>query len=49
VLLDHGISCCDVANVLLLDDDTVRTWHRPYGENGIEGLASFGYEAARAA
>lgn len=30
--------------MLLLDDDTVRTWHRLYEEAGIEGLASFGYE-----
>ena len=27
-----------------LDDDTIRTWHRLYQEDGIEGLASFGYE-----
>jgi transposase len=30
--------------VLYLDDDTIRTWHRLYQEDGIEGLASFGYE-----
>ena len=28
----------------MLDDDTIRTWHRLYEEDGIEGLASFGYE-----
>jgi hypothetical protein len=28
----------------LPDDDTIRTWYRLYEENGIEGLASFGYE-----
>src|SRR6202012_6061974 len=33
-----------VAKVLLLDDDTVRAWYRLYEEDGIEGLASFGYE-----
>jgi hypothetical protein len=34
------------ANALvLLDDDTIRTWHRLHQEDGIEGLASFGYEA----
>ena len=27
-----------------MDDDTIRTWHRLYQEDGIEGLASFGYE-----
>jgi transposase len=46
VLLDQGMSCGDVANVLLLDDDTVRTWHRRYEEEGIEGLAGFGYEGS---
>jgi transposase len=44
VLLDDGMSCEAIAKVLLLDDDTVRTWHRLYEEDGIEGLASFGYE-----
>ena len=27
VLLDDGMNCEAVAKVLLLDDDTVRTWH----------------------
>jgi transposase len=44
VLLDDGMSCEAVAKVLLLDADTVRTWYRLYEEEGIEGLASFGYE-----
>ena len=44
VLLDDGMSCEAIAKVLLLDDDTVRTWYRLYEEDGIEGLASFGYE-----
>jgi hypothetical protein len=39
VLLDQGMSCSDVAKVLLLDDDAVRTWYRLYEEDGIEGLA----------
>jgi transposase len=46
VLLDDGMSCEAVAKVLLLDDDTIRTWHRLYEEEGIEGLASFGYEGS---
>jgi transposase len=41
VLLDDGMSCAAVARVLLLDDDTVRTWHRLYLEDGIDGLAGF--------
>lgn len=44
VLLDDGMSCEAIATVLFLDDDTVRTWHRLYQEDGIEGLASFGHE-----
>jgi transposase len=44
--LDDGMSCVDVAKVLLLDDDTVRTWHRLYQEDGIEGLVSFGYDGS---
>jgi hypothetical protein len=39
------MSCEAVAKVLFLDDDTIRTWHRLYEEDGIEGLASLGYEA----
>src|SRR4029077_2049267 len=40
------MSCEAVARVLYLDDDTIRTWHRLYQEDGIEGLASFGYEGS---
>src|SRR5271166_2972754 len=46
VLLDDGMSCGDVAKVLLLDDDTVRTWYRLYQDEGIEGLASFGHDGS---
>jgi transposase len=44
VLLDDGMSFEAIAKVLLLDDDTIRTWYRLYQQDGIEGLASFGYE-----
>ena len=46
VLLDDGMSCQAIAKVLLLDDDTIRTWHRLYQGDGIEGLTSFGYEGS---
>jgi transposase len=46
VLLDNGMSYAAVAKVLLLDDDTVRTWRLLYEEEGIDGLASFGYEGS---
>jgi len=38
------MSCEAVAKVLLLDDDTVRTWYHLYQEDGVEGLASFNHE-----
>jgi transposase len=44
VLLDTGMSCQSIAEVLLLDGDTIRTWYQLYQEDGIEGLASFGHE-----
>lgn len=44
VLLDKGWSCKQVAVALLLDDDTIRTWHRLYEEDGVEGLVDFGHE-----
>src|ERR1039458_2900000 len=44
VLLDKGMSCQSVAEALLLDNDTIRTWYQLYQEDGIEGLASFGHE-----
>src|SRR5277367_6195989 len=46
VLLDGGMSCAQVARVLLMDDDTIRTWYRLYEGDGIEGLANFGYEGS---
>lgn len=46
VLLDEGWSCQRVATALLLDGDTIRTWYRLYEEDGIEGLAGFGYEGS---
>src|SRR5664279_3725013 len=44
VLLDKGMSCQSIAEVLLLDGDTIRAWYQLYQEDGIEGLASFGHE-----
>jgi transposase len=41
VLLDEGWSCAEVARALLLDDDTVRSWHKLFEQRGIEGLTSF--------
>src|SRR3954447_10541449 len=41
VLLDRGMSC--VGRVLLIDDDTIRTWHRLFEADGVDGLAGFKY------
>ncbi len=38
VLLDDRWSCQDVAGALVLDDDTVRNWHKLFEQRGIEGL-----------
>jgi transposase len=46
VLLDKGMSCSSVANVLLLDGDTILTWYQLYQEDGIEGLTRFGHEGS---
>jgi len=41
VLLDRGMSCEEVAEVLLLDDDTVRTWFSLFKQTGVKGISDF--------
>ena len=41
VLLDDGQSCEQVAQVLLLDDDTIRRWHGAFAEGGRKALMRF--------
>jgi len=41
VLLDDGLSCEEVAKVLLFDDDTIRGWHGLFEKSGVEGLSAF--------
>jgi len=41
VLLNDGWSCQEVAAALLIDDDTVRSWHKLYAEHGLTGLVVF--------
>ena len=38
LLLDDGMTCDQVARVLFIDDDTVRTWHKAYQANGVDSL-----------
>ena len=40
-LLDDGLSCERVAEVLFVDDDTIRQWHGLFIEDGLEGLTRF--------
>ena len=46
VLLDRGWSCERVAAALLLDDDTIRSWHRAYEQGGVDGPKRFGHEGS---
>ena len=41
LLLDKGWNCVEVAEALLLDDDTVRDWHKLYEEGGVCRLTRF--------
>src|ERR1700746_2706342 len=41
VLLDDGWSGQEVAAAFLLNDDTIRDWHKLFEQRGIEGLTSF--------
>ena len=41
VLLDDGMSCQQVAKVLLFDDDTIRAWYELFEQGGLEGLSRF--------
>ena len=39
LLLDDGKSCVEIAQVLYLDDDTVRGWHKQYLAEGWDAVA----------
>src|ERR1019366_630142 len=41
VLLDKGWSCQQVADALLLDDDTIRGWRKLFEQRGVEGITGF--------
>jgi transposase len=47
VLLDSGWSCEEVAAALLIDDDTVRSWHALYAEHGLTGLVVMGHQGSQ--
>ena len=41
MLLDKGVSCQEVAEVLLFDDDTIRGWYELFEQSGVDGLSRF--------
>jgi len=41
LLLDTGMSCAEVAEVLFLDDDTIRGFHKTFVADGLSGLERF--------
>ncbi len=41
LLLDDGLNCVEVAKVLYLDDDTVRTGFKRYRAGGLDALTTF--------
>jgi transposase len=47
VLLDGGWSCAEVAAALLIDDDSVRCWHKLYAEHGLTGLVVFHHSGSQ--
>ena len=44
ILLDRGWSCEDVAEALMLDDDTVRAWHGSFKTGGVDAIHSFEFK-----
>lgn len=44
LLLDDGKSCVEIAQVLYLDDDTVRGWHKQYLAEGWDAVAYDGWK-----
>lgn len=47
VLLDRGMSFEAVAQVMLMDDEAVRDWHRKWVEGGAERLSHFGWSGSK--
>ena len=48
ILVDRGMSYRKVADVLLIDDDTVREWRQVFETQGCEGLAGFHFGGRQA-
>ncbi|WP_236940017.1 helix-turn-helix domain-containing protein [Falsihalocynthiibacter arcticus] len=46
-LLNDGMSCAQIAKVLFLDDDTVRSWHKQYLAEDWEAVAYDGWKGGQ--
>jgi transposase len=46
LLLKKGFSFAEVAEILVVDDDTIRRWHRVFDDEGIVGLQRDFYKGA---
>ena len=47
LLLDDGKSCVEIAQMLYLDDDTVRGWHKQYLSEGWDAVAYDGWKGGQ--
>ncbi|MFV0514758.1 MAG: transposase [Jhaorihella sp.] len=47
LLLDDGESCAQIAKFLYLDDDTIRSWHKTYRQDGWDTLATDGWKGGQ--
>ena len=47
LLLDDGQFCIEIAQVLYLDDDTVRGWHKQYLSEGWDAVAYDGLKGGQ--
>ena len=47
LLLDDGKSCVEIAQVLYLDDDMVRGWHKQYLSEGWDAVAYDGWKGGQ--
>ena len=47
LLLDDGMSCAQIAKVLFLDDDTVRSWHKQYLAEDWKAVAYDGWKGGQ--
>ena len=47
LLLDDGETCARIAKFLYLEDDTIRSWHKTYLQDGWDALAFDGWKGGK--